>query len=100
METIQEIKNTIKTLGADIRETRKEHKNSQRTTGYGFDGKLSQLITDYRSLHIAYGLIRGKEYKNIEKYTRPGNEPDWKRIMKIIEDFGLKQIDAYDRGDK
>ena len=87
MEII-EIKNTMKKLGTEIRQTRKEHKERQRKYGYGFDYELSELISEYRSLHIAYGLIRGKEYRNIEQYTRPGNEPRWTRIQKLIEDFG------------
>ena len=88
---IKEIKNTIKTLGADIREARKNFKNSQRHDGYTehkYRTELEINISKYRSLHIASGLIRGKEYKQIERKTRKGNEPDWKKIFQLIEDFG------------
>lgn len=89
MKTIQEMKTRLKELSAEIRQTRREHKEAQRE-GYGLDGELSKLIYTYRHLHIAYGLIRGKKYNEIERYTRKGNEPSWSLINSFITDAGME----------
>jgi hypothetical protein len=43
--------------------------------------------SEARHTHIAYGLIRGKQYEKIE---RPGadNPPTWDRVRKMISRYG------------
>lgn len=84
MENLKEMKQWLKENGALISETRKEHKNKQRTNGYGLDGKLLDLKHEYRHNHIAYSMARGKDYKNIETKVRKGNEPDWYIINELL----------------
>ena len=96
MKNINEMKQELKRLGADIRETRIKFKNAQRdsstdwSTEHKFRTALETYTFRYRHLHIAYGLLRGKEYKEIERKTKPDNEPSWGLINGIIEDFNLE----------
>ena len=39
-----------------------------------------------RSTHLAYGFLRGRDYKQIE--SKCYNQPDWPRIEKLIEKYG------------
>ena len=38
---------------------------------------------DLRNMHIAYSLLLGREYKEIEQKVREGNEPDWYAIERL-----------------
>ena len=40
-----------------------------------------------RSCHIAYSLMLGNEYPDIEESVKPHNFPDWKRIQSILKSF-------------
>ena len=85
-----EMKTWLKDKGAEIRELRTEMKNAMRSNSYSC-GKLQNMLmyetSSFRHHHIAYGLLRGRKYEEIEQYTRKGNEPDWGRIESIMEDI-------------
>lgn len=85
-----EMKTWLKNKGAEIRELRTEMKNAMRTNSYSC-GKYQRMLdietSNFRHHHIAMGLLRGRKYEQIERYTRKGNEPDWGRIEKIMEDL-------------
>ena len=53
--------------------------------------KLENLISkckyNYRYLHIAYCLLRGKKYEQIEPKVRENNKPNWKLIDAIKEKY-------------
>lgn len=90
MKTKIEMKQRLKDLGAEIRQTRLTLKNAQRT-GNGTAKLMYELEINrsaYRMIHIAYSLTRGKKYSEIERKTRDGNEPNWDSINRIIEDLG------------
>lgn len=58
------------------------------------DGRRSDLRTEQRSALLAYGYLRGREYKAVEtprKKTSHGytlNAPDWKRVLELVNKFG------------
>lgn len=91
MKTTKEMKTRLKELGAEIRQTRNDFKNSQRNGDYT-EEKLRRGLeigtSTFRHLHIAYGICRGKKYSEIENKTRKGNEPNWTLINRFIEDLG------------
>jgi len=49
--------------------------------------RVHDVRPEIRSAHIAYGLMRGLNYDSIEK-PKEGNEPNWKRVSKIVKSFG------------
>ena len=74
---VYELKMYLKNSAAMLREMKNEHKKTQRETrGAGLEGELYRARRDYRHKHIAYCLIRGKEYKQIES-PASDNQPDW-----------------------
>lgn len=86
---LREIKNELKAEAKLLREDRIALKELQRANKRA-DGAMSNLYyskVTYRCKHIAYGLMKGKSYEQIEKYVRPGNEPDWYSINKIVESY-------------
>jgi hypothetical protein len=42
---------------------------------------------EFRSKHIAASLCRGTPYEKIEQKVREGNEPDWREVGKILEEY-------------
>ena len=74
---IKELVNTIKPM--KTKEYRREHQE------YGSPEKsISHKI---RHLHIAFCLLRGKTYEQIEQKVRKGNEPSWYTINNILSKY-------------
>lgn len=82
------LKGQLKESSLLIRKTRGELKEMQRRNAehYAHLAKLSTMITNYRHLHIAYSMLNGNSYEQIENKCRPGNEPSWFEINKHISD--------------
>jgi hypothetical protein len=81
----KELRNTIKTLAADITETKKSMKAFQKENkGWGGEAQkaLPKLQWDYRHKHIAASLLRGTPYERIES-PAIDNEPNWDLIKEI-----------------
>ena len=104
-------KEWLKTMAIEIRKKRKEWKENQRayhfmeapTTMnweenmrergrmYKAFRQLEQWSYEYRHRHIAYSLVRGNKYHQIERTVREGNEPNMKMVILILEeDYKLK----------
>lgn len=66
-DTLQGIKGEIKELATDLRENKRWKTRESRRC---------------RHLLIAYGLLRGRRYEQIER-PREGNEPDWLAVKEI-----------------
>lgn len=86
------MKNKIKELAQELKEDRAELKYLQRTNAncWQAQSELHFKTVAYRHLHIAYSMARGKEYNQIEKYVRPGNEPSWGAINRWFELYSIK----------
>lgn len=41
-----------------------------------------------REAHLAHGYLRGVPYRDMENFVRPGNEPDWKQVAKVVRSHG------------
>ena len=48
---------------------------------------LMDLGSEYRHRHIAYCLLRGREYEEIERKCRDDNKPNFKYIEELKERF-------------
>lgn len=105
---IKELKAELKQLSLDIRQAKIVYKNCQRngnsfsdysvwakskgltyTSSYGhiFTMDVWQLSDKYRHMHIAYCLLRGRKYEQIENKVRDNNEPKWSRIESILAQY-------------
>lgn len=87
---IKELKSRLKELAVSIRQSKSMYKDCQRgkiawTDFYAFCN--SQPNGDYRHLHIAYCLLRGKKYEQVENKVREGNEPNWALISTIMNQY-------------
>lgn len=89
---IKEFKLELKKCAALLRESKHNYKEYQR-------GNLKQddyykliekgyLSSDtYRHMHIAYCLLRGRSYEQIENKVRDGNEPRWNQIERYMQKY-------------
>lgn len=85
MSKFSELKKYLKEKAASISFAKKELKDFQKEhSGYdgGYFKLIKELAYDYRHHHIAYCLMKGKEYEIIEK-PHEDNKPDFKYIEEI-----------------
>ena len=94
---IKELKSKNKELSALIKQDKFKFKECQRgnlkweeywvwrkqATGSSY----RDLSVDYRHAHIAYCLLRGRKYKQIESFVKVGNEPSWSTIELIMSEY-------------
>lgn len=94
MTPIQKMKTELKALALNIRLTRAAGKEYQRSGGavnnFPADSMgLWKSVPLFRHKHIAYCLLRGKTYEQIENKVHEGNAPDWDKInayVKAVQD--------------
>ena len=60
--------------------TRIRSLKAQRKPLKGYVPNLAHAQYEYRHLHIAHCLLRGRSYEQIEPKVRAGNEPNWGKI--------------------
>jgi hypothetical protein len=94
---IKELKNRLKELALSIRAEKHLYKDCQRgkilwDTYYIF--ARNKPAGDYRHLHIAYCLLRGKKYQQIENKVKEGNEPNWSLIDSIMKEYSEISVEA------
>lgn len=58
--------------------------------GKGFKGYLCLMREDYRYLHVAYSLFKGKTYEQIEPKVREGNEINLNMVNRMMNDYITK----------
>lgn len=87
---IRELKVELKRRAAEIRAVRRAEKEYQRDATKGWTGPreyelLWYSTSQFRHMLIAYCLLRGRTYEQIEPKIHAGNEPHWDIIEKIKE---------------
>jgi len=96
MKKIFELKENNKSLAKNIKERKAEIKKTQKEGKYA--GRLQyELITVkcmYREYHIAYCLMRGKLYEEIEKPKEENKlkKESWSQIEKIKEAYHEENV--------
>ena len=96
MKSIKEFKEEQKQGAKEIRELRLKMKDAQR-------GKISwkreydqwevcKKSQEWRHRHIAYCMLRGKEYAQIEPKVRDGNEPDMVLVDRIMSNYSPPEV--------
>lgn len=54
------------------------------------------LECDARSVNIVYGMLKGNQYREIEKTYREHNGPDKESISKVLAHYGIDEEAFYD----
>lgn len=100
---LKKLKQELKTIAADIRHNRYAYRQGQRDGDYTKmtipSWKIDLFSADFRTKHIAYCLLRGRIYADVERSVREGNEPRWDLIDKMVEIGRVelaKEKEAYD----
>ena len=98
MKKIFELKEINKSLAKRIKEQKVIVKNTQREGKYAGIEQVNsiQLSGQYRWNHIAYCLLRGRLYEQIEKPKKENelSEVAWKQIEKIKEAYHEEDVCA------
>ena len=99
METIKDfrtLKQELKQLASELRDDKLDIKKTQKENGSGSASLQQYQILKkkrtYRNKHIAYSLMRGRTYEQIEPKCREGNGPDHKLIQEIIDAYTPKYV--------
>ncbi len=90
-----ELKAELKALAKEIRKLKykRDHWWDYRRHGQGYyAGNVQIKAYDFRHKHIAYCMMRGREYKEIERYCREA--PDFRRIDNIKAEHGKETLRA------
>lgn len=78
----------INSLAVEARIIRREER---RTNGLLrielHDHRVKEVRSEARHTHLAYGLIRGRRYEQMERSVT-GYPPDWERVRKMIKRYG------------
>lgn len=91
MSKIKQLKQELKDLTLVIREGKAFYKDCQRGAknwndyyAWNRDKKDSR---DYRHMHIAYCLLRGRTMEQIENKVRENNSPNMTRVENIMREY-------------
>jgi hypothetical protein len=87
MHPLKKMKEELKTLAGEVRAARQTMKNNQRAGKFDWrePGNVNYLSYSFRLKHVAYCLLRGRTYEQIEPKVREGNELDMGKVEKIME---------------
>jgi len=83
---ITQLKIKLKSLAAEARIIRKEELKNKGTWSWKAESfhshRVNQLRPITRATHVAYGLLRGLGYHQIEPTSK--SEPDWDKVRKMV----------------
>jgi len=91
-----ELKSELKQLAKEIREWKNNRKLDKRTElgmrQWEIESKIYWRKDEFRHKHIAYCMLRGRTYEQIENYCK--ESPDFDRIKRIMEEYEPKTLCA------
>lgn len=77
---LRELKQTVKVLQRNLEIRESSYKQSH----------LDVLRYNYRTIHVAYSLFKGKTYEQIEPKVREGNEINLDLVNRTMNDYITK----------
>jgi len=107
MKDFKKIKKQLKDLAYEVKKSKNFYKEKQRLFSYKKEFIESKWYpqglpikeyheafyfknlkkSEYRDHHIAYSLLKGKKYHQIEIRVAEGNEPDFYQVNRCIQKF-------------
>jgi len=91
---ILKLKNLLKKAASELWSLKKSVKEKQKENDAEapkFQYQLYKYKKSYRHHHIAYSLLRGRAYEEVEK-PRKDNEPDMDLIRRIINEYKSEDV--------
>jgi hypothetical protein len=81
------IKKNLKIMAQELREMKQERSAGMRAGKYmgGLQWTIETKKEEYRYIHIAYSMIRGREYKEIENKIRYENGISQAKLQGCIQ---------------
>ena len=91
-----ELKKQLKQLAKDIREWKRNRKEDRRLElkmkQYQIQDQIDWRKDQFRHMHIAYCMLRGRDYEQIENYCRVS--PDFDIVKSYMEEHGTETLCA------
>ena len=91
-----ELKAQLKKLAKEIRYWKSNRKEKRRAElgmwQYQIQDKIDRRAYEFRHKHIAYCMLRGRAYEQIEQ--KCNTSPDWDYIKSIEEEHGQQDLCA------
>lgn len=93
-KTIKNLKEEQKSLALEIKNNKNNIKEKQRSGNYAGNQQYTLLKQkqEYRHKHIAYCMLRGRSYEQIENKCRKGNEPNFDIIKRYMDEYSKKDV--------
>ena len=85
-----EVKEELKKEAKEIRSLKHACKNCQRGThegDYVSEWKVESASWEWRHKHLAYCMLKGRSYEEIERKCADGNEPNFNLVEKYKEEI-------------
>lgn len=88
------MKEELKSEAAAIRKNNLETKRLQKNGEYAGNLQFSRisLKKNFRHKHIAYCMLAGKTYKQIEPKCAENNKPDMTRIKELMDEYAKENV--------
>ena len=84
MKKFLKIKSELKDFANQIKTLKVEHKTLQKENGgAGIEYKVANATDEFRYLHVAYCLVRGRKYEEIER-PKPHNKLNPEKLSQCI----------------
>lgn len=86
------LKIKIKSLAAESKIIRKETRRAKLPSikqGL-YCHRVGVVRYEARHTHLAYGFLRGKEYREIEKKAH--TVPNWDKVRRMVEKYGIHNV--------
>lgn len=91
-----ELKSELKQLAKEIRKWKRNRKEDRRfelkMSLWKIQGYVDYYKHEFRHKHIAYCMLRGRTYEQIELYCKVS--PNFDLVNKIMEEYGPQTICA------
>jgi len=96
MKKTNPVKEQLKKMSERLKQLRHEIADTQRKGNVASDLMSEQSFTkrEFRHRHIAYGLLRGRTYEQIENKVKEGNEPNFQRVEDLKRKF-QEELEEY-----
>jgi len=94
VKTIKSLKLELKELALELKTNKSNTKDLQRNNDYNAGSlqyKSLGLKREFRHKHIAYCLLRGRRYEEIERNCGSNNKPDFDTIREICDAYETKK---------
>lgn len=82
---LKQLKSELKTLSSEIRQKKSLRKKPLNEFGNGYVPGLAGAQFDARHTHLAYCMLRGRTYEQIEPTVRENNKANLDYVQALID---------------